>query len=389
MHEIGVNRTLGEIASIEMGQSPNGNSYNTLGEGIPLINGPTEFTNHNPVPVQWTTRPTKICKNGDLLLCVRGSSVGRINIADNEFCIGRGVAAIRASSKNIQQSFLIELIKYEVEKVVRLSSGSTFPNIDKTTLASCKVKIPSFKEQQKIAAILRTWDDAIEKIEKVIQSKEIKKSALAQRLLTGKLRAQGFSNPLKIVKFGEVTTEVKTRNQDNSLNTDKIMGVNKFHGLIPMRQETIGAKIDRYKEVPPKAFAYNPMRINIGSLAMSERNEKILVSPDYVVFLCNQNKLDAEYFNHFRRSHIWGQYMAMAGNGGVRIRIYYNDLADMRIRLPSIEEQKIIVQVFNECDSELKKLRELLGKLKKQKRGLMQKLLTGEWRIGISEKEVK
>src|SRR5438105_2939787 len=86
----------GDIAEIVMGQSPEGNTYNVSGQGVPLLNGPTEFTNRFPIIKQWTTSPTKLCKKGDILFCVRGSSTGRINIADKVYCLGRGVAAIRA-----------------------------------------------------------------------------------------------------------------------------------------------------------------------------------------------------------------------------------------------------------------------------------------------------
>ena len=89
----------GDFAEIIMGQSPEGGTYNNTGNGVALLNGPTEFTEKYPLKVQWTTSPTKICKEGDILLCVRGSSTGRLNIANEKYCIGRGIAAIRAKEK--------------------------------------------------------------------------------------------------------------------------------------------------------------------------------------------------------------------------------------------------------------------------------------------------
>jgi len=88
------------IAEIIMGQSPRGSSYNKKQQGLPLINGPTEFTNKTPIKIQWTTEPTKTCKKDDLLICVRGSSTGRMNISNDEYCIGRGVSAIRSNSNS-------------------------------------------------------------------------------------------------------------------------------------------------------------------------------------------------------------------------------------------------------------------------------------------------
>jgi len=72
-----------------MGQSPEGHSYNTSGDGEPLLNGPTEFGTVHPSPVQWTTAPTRFARKGDILICVRGATTGRLNTADRRYCIGR------------------------------------------------------------------------------------------------------------------------------------------------------------------------------------------------------------------------------------------------------------------------------------------------------------
>src|SRR5439155_1636751 len=82
-----------EVAEIEMGNSPPGNSYNERGEGVPLINGPVEFSPGPFGPTiksKFTTNPTKRCRKGDLLICVRGATTGRTNIAVFDACIGRG-----------------------------------------------------------------------------------------------------------------------------------------------------------------------------------------------------------------------------------------------------------------------------------------------------------
>lgn len=96
---------LSDLAIIDMGQSPPGTSYNSEGRGVPLLNGPTEFRHRNPVAVQWTIEPTKICQINDILLCVRGNTTGRINLADKPYCIGRGLAAIRTTGNFLMQNF--------------------------------------------------------------------------------------------------------------------------------------------------------------------------------------------------------------------------------------------------------------------------------------------
>ena len=168
------------IAKIEMGQSPNGKSYNTERIGIPLINGPTEFTERYPIKKQWTSLPTKVCNFGDILLCIRGSSTGRMNIANDQYCIGRGVAAIRYKDKKSWPVFIEQLLVNITMRILKLTTGSTFPNIDKNTLSSIKVGVPSFPEQKKIAEILSAWDRAIEQVGRLIDAKQRLKKGLMQ-----------------------------------------------------------------------------------------------------------------------------------------------------------------------------------------------------------------
>src|SRR5699024_10426508 len=104
-------------------------SYNRARIGAPLINGPTEFTDRHPVPKQWSTAPVRFCKAEDVLICVRGSSTGRMNIADQDYCIGRGVAAVRAKRGN-DQNFVTYALSAVVSDLLKLQTGSTFPSID-------------------------------------------------------------------------------------------------------------------------------------------------------------------------------------------------------------------------------------------------------------------
>jgi hypothetical protein len=84
---------------------------------------------------------------------------------------------------------------------------------------------------------------------------------------------------------------------------------------VPMREQTIADDISRYKRLPPRAFAYNPMRINVGSIAMNDGAEEVLVSPDYVVFACNVEGLDPDYLDHLRKTRWWGHYINSGGSG--------------------------------------------------------------------------
>ena len=181
-------KSLGEISDVIMGQSPAGSTYNKNGLGIALINGPTEFTDSCPVKVQWTSQPTKICKEDDILICVRGSSTGRINISNDKYCIGRGVAAIRAQSTS-NTSYLNSQIRLGIEKVLALTTGSTFPNIDGKAIRSIRIPLPpTIAEQTAIAAVLSDMDAEIAALEQKRDKYKAIKRGMMQELLTGKIR---------------------------------------------------------------------------------------------------------------------------------------------------------------------------------------------------------
>ena len=171
---------LSECSEVIMGQSPPGDSYNQEGEGVPLLNGPTEFTDRHPVKIQWTTKPTKYCEDKDILLCVRGSTTGRMNISNDKYCIGRGVAAIRGKSI-FRTDFLEFVLRYSVDEIMRVASGSTFPNIDSKTLKA--IKLPKLIERQQDVIIekLKNLDETrIEAQEKMKVSQSLQKSLINQ-----------------------------------------------------------------------------------------------------------------------------------------------------------------------------------------------------------------
>ncbi len=176
-----------DVADVMMGQSPPGSSYNLRGIGMPLINGPTEFTDTHPVAIQWTSAPTRLCRPGDLLLCVRGSSTGRTNIADDDYCIGRGVAAIRAKPGN-DNAFVAYQVESSVADILAVTTGSTFPNIDGKTLRELRIRTAGLPEQVAIASVLSDMDGEIEALERRRDKTRLLKQGMMQELLTGRVR---------------------------------------------------------------------------------------------------------------------------------------------------------------------------------------------------------
>lgn len=159
------------------------------------------------------------------------------------------------------------------------------------------------------------------------------------------------------------------------------MGVTKAEGIVPMEARLIAADIERYKLVEHDWFAYNPMRLNIGSIARWKGEGEILVSPDYVVFKCvtdDESGIAPSYLDHFRQTKAWGDFVTEGGDGGVRVRIYYKDIARLQLALPSLPEQQRIAECLNSVEELIGAQARKVDACKTHKKGLMQQLFPRE-----------
>jgi type I restriction enzyme S subunit len=145
-----------------------------------------------------------------------------------------------------------------------------------------------------------------------------------------------------------------------------------------MEERLVASDISRYKIVRKNWFAYNPMRLNIGSIARWHGGRDCLVSPDYVVFHCldesNEVTLSADYLDHFRHSDQWDAFVTEAGAGGVRVRIYYDDISQLQLKLPDVAEQQKIADCLGSLDDLIAAEGRKLEALRQHKQGLMQQL---------------
>ncbi len=199
--------------------------------------------------------------------------------------------------------------------------------------------------------------------------------------VTPRLRFPEFiEDTVREVQHKDVTVESTTRN-GKTLPPTSVMGVTKTEGIVPMEERIIALDIARYKLVQKDWFAYNPMRLNIGSIARWQGESDILVSPDYVVFKCLDEAgsgIDPAFLDHFRRSDAWKGFVRLGGDGSVRVRIYYKDIGRLPLTLPLIGEQRKIADCLTSLDELIAAQGRKVEALKAHKKGLMQQLFPRE-----------
>jgi type I restriction enzyme S subunit len=133
-------KELNKIAKCLMGQSPKGESYNQDGIGTPLLNGPADYENGALKGRTYTTKPTRLCQKDDLVLCIR-ATIGNLVYSVQEFCLGRGFAAVRANDKRLSELIFFLLIQ-EIERFKVQATGSIIVGITKDDLIESKCLIP-------------------------------------------------------------------------------------------------------------------------------------------------------------------------------------------------------------------------------------------------------
>ncbi|MFC3102001.1 restriction endonuclease subunit S [Altererythrobacter lauratis] len=372
---------LGDVAEIISGQHVLASLVNEDGRGVPYLTGPSDFVGQRPHATKWTTSPSAVCEGGDLLITVKGSGCGSIAMADRQYAISRQLMAIRA--KEIEPGFLRPLVPFLVSMNQLIPSG-TIPQFTREELKALPTKIPPRHQQMRVAEMLSTWDEALERLSRQIEHKERLLESIRERLIHGAHRLGDRNAPWPMVALSEVTRQLTGRNGDR-YGRDLVMGVTKAEGIVPMREHVVAENISRYLVLPPNGFAYNPMRINIGSIAMSEHEGDVIVSPDYVVFTCKEDRLHPRFLNHLRRTKAWADFMTIAGNGSVRVRIYYASLAEFEFHLPPLDEQRAIVEMLDDAEREITALEAERAALARQRDALATELLTGRLRVPQAE----
>jgi type I restriction enzyme S subunit len=322
---------LGDVADLIMGQSPPGDTYNTLGYGWPFFQGKTEFGKVSPTPVKWCTQPKKMAQSGDILISVR-APVGPTNLANQECCIGRGLAAIRA--KSVNRNFLWLYLRYSENTLAAKGQGSTFEAINGDDLKTMEIPDFPIEKQRQIAARLKGQLAELDKARQAAAAQLRETAKLADAIVFDSIR-HGKSTKSAL---DEVLVEVK-EGIGNNWADYPVLGATR-DGLAPAK-EPPGKKPERYKPVFPRTVFYNPMRILIGSIALVDDDDTPgITSPDYVALQGKEGLVDTRWFYYWLRSPLGEQCILSLARGAVRERMLFNRLAEGEIELPDFTTQQ-------------------------------------------------
>lgn len=287
---------------------------------------------------------------------------------------------------DIEKKFLS--YKLQHEDLSRLRSKGGQPLISQNPIYIHKVLLPKFiPEQRAIAALLSTWDDAITKTEKLITQKEQRLNWLMQMLLSGKKRLKGFEGEKwKELHIRDFAKEISLKNREDKQLT--VLSCTKYDGLVPSL-EYFGRKIfaddvSTYKVVPKNHFAYATNHIEEGSIGYQEIFDEALISPMYTVFKTDSTVNDVFLFKLLKSHSLIFQYNArMEGSIDRRGGLRWDAFSIIKIHLPPLEEQTAIAKVLQTAEKEIQLLKSKAEKMREQKKGLMQQLLTGKKRLKI------
>jgi len=380
-------KRLGDICEIVMGQSPSGDSYNTTGVGVPLINGPVEFSEGSfgkTIRSKFTTQPTKLCKEGDLILCVRGSTTGRMNIAGFEACIGRGVAAIRASQ---YQPWVNHFISSKRDEIHDKGTGATFPNVSGAMIADLKLAMPPLHEQQRIVGILDETFGGIATAKANAEKNLQNAGALFESHLQSVFSQRGEGwvdrtlDQVCIVERGSSPRPIKNyfSTEPDGVNWIKIGDTEEGGKYLCSTAQKItpeGAKQSRF--VREGDF--------ILTNSMSFGRPYIMKTSGYIHdgwFVLRLNiSIDTDYFYYLLSSRFVQSQFAQLASGSVVKNISGDLVKKAVLPIPPLDQQHLIVEKLLKLSAETQRLESIyqrkLAALDELKKSLLHQAFTGK-----------
>jgi len=318
-----------------------------------------------------------------ILVARVGANAGQINIANGKYDVSDNTLIIKNKNVYCFDFAYNQLVNYRLNKLV---FGSGQPLITAGQLKSISIILPPLPQQQKIAEILGTWDEVIEKQSQLIDKLTDRKRGLMQQLLTGKKRLAGFSEEWKEYMIKNIASEVSNKNKNE--RESLVLSCTKYNGLVPSL-EYFGRRIyaddiSTYKIVPLNHFAYATNHIEEGSIGYQSDYEYAVLSPMYTVFKTTRIVNDSYLFSLLKTNNYILEYKKrMEGSIDRRGGLRWSEFSKIKIKLPSLPEQTAIANILTAANKEIELAKSKLELLRSQKSGLMQQLLTGKTRVKI------
>ncbi|MDN5280185.1 MAG: type restriction enzyme subunit [Clostridiales bacterium] len=402
---------LGEVATIIMGQSPDSHLCNDEEKGIAFLQGCAEFGDKFPIPKNYCIAPKKLSPKDSILISVR-APVGDLNLADREYVIGRGLAGIVPIKTS--RNFLYYSIQQYKNQLERVSQGSTFAAINSADLYNFLINIYPLPHQRKIARILTTVDNIIEKTEAAIAKYKAIKQGMMHDLFTrgidvktGKLRPKFEDAPqlYKETPLGWIPKDWAVKRLDELTKDGLRNGYFKKPEYVGWGYKLINVsdlyqpyEIDINQKDVQRVFAtpndYSKYEVQVGDLFFTRSSlvlegiahcNIVLKLPEPSVWECHvvrlrpdKQKINPEFLGFYCRTYEARLFLMSIAKQVTMTTISQPDIAKLPVCVPTnINEQKEIAKRLRSIDRIIQK--EEISKLKHQKlkSGLMQDLLTG------------
>lgn len=391
------NYTIGDIVKFEGGaQPPRSEFISYPKEGYIRLIQIRDYKTNEYLTFIPLKKARKFCTEDDVMIGRYGPPI---------FQILRGIKgaynvalmkAIPAEDK-LHKDYLYYYLQNEtlfilIDKLSRRSSGQT--GIDIEALNQFPFPLPPKNEQERIINIIKTWDQAIELKEKLIDEKKKQKTGLMQKLLTGKVRLPGFDKEWVNVKLKKI---LKQRNEKSEIKEGlELYSLTIEDGVTPKtdrynREFLVKSGNKKYKITKCNDIVYNPANLRFGAIAVNRIGQSVLLSPIYeVLYIKDEKKYDIDFVGQLLTWDRNIKYFSTMAEGTLveRMAVKIDAFLDVAFKFPpSLEEQKAIASILSLADKEICILKKEVISLKKQKKGLMQLLLTGIIRVNTQENE--
>jgi type I restriction enzyme S subunit len=285
-------------------------------------------------------------------------------------------------------------LRFNIGNEATGSSGS-MKNISQKRFKQLRIPAPPVEEQQQVLEYLVAWDRAIEQVDALIEKEKKRLHGLRQRLLTGRERFPECLDSGEMVevdigevpadwtqkRLGDLFTWKTKRNEDNAIEKVITVGKDEIGDQEEHFNQSVASDdLSNYRIIEPGDFVYDPMSAYYGALGRYDLEEPGVVSPAYRVLQLNDG-YHSDFVKFLLESH-YVQFRIDASSlqnnkSGKRRGLRQDAFASIQVHIPPIEEQRRIAEVLDTAETEIEKLKEKRGALKRQKKGLMQRLLTG------------